>query len=86
MKNIQLAQKIKSDGAKTLLPMLNDQVQGVVSDKISSLLPNTKSSGSLANLSGGFVASQKGEVNLSNISGITTNVLPQYLKSPFDKN
>ena len=86
MKNIQLAQKIKSDGAKTLLPMLNNQVQGVVSEKISSLLPNTKSNGSLANLGGGFVASQKSEVNLSNISGITTNVLPQYLKSPFDKN
>ncbi|KAF1019964.1 MAG: Actin cross-linking toxin VgrG1 [Acinetobacter bereziniae] len=86
MKNIQLAQKIKSDGAKTLLPMLNGEVQGLVSEKISSLLPNAKSNGSPANLSGGFIASHKSEVNFPNINGITSNVLPQYLKSPFEKN
>ena len=43
MKNIQLAQQIQSGGAKALLPMLNDQVQGVVTEKISGMIPNIKS-------------------------------------------
>ena len=87
MKNIELAKKIKSDGAKTLLPMINSQAQGLVSETISSLLPITQSKGGLmANMGGGFIASQTSGSNLTSISGIAQNNLPQYLKSPFDKN
>lgn len=86
MKNIELAQKVKSDGAKALFPTLSSHLQGEVSERISGLLPPVKSSGGLAELGGGFVAQQRNGANLSNISGITANVLPSYLKSPFDKN
>ena len=83
----ELAKKIKSDGAKTLLPMINSQAQGLVSETISSLLPITQSKGGLmANMGGGFIASQTSGSNLTSISGIAQNNLPQYLKSPFDKN
>lgn len=86
MKNIELAQKVKSDGAKALFPTLSSHLQGALSEKISGLLPHVKSSGDLAELGGGFIAQQRNGANLSNISGIAANVLPSYLKSPFDKN
>ena len=84
MKNIQLAQQIQSGGAKALLPMLNDQVQGVVTEKISGMIPNIKSNVGIDGI-GGFVSTQNRSEAFSNINGLASSV-PQYLKSPFEKN
>lgn len=84
MKNIQLAQQIQSGGAKALLPMLNDQVQGVVTEKISGMIPNIKSNVGIDGISG-FVSTQNRSEAFSNVNGLASSV-PQYLKSPFEKN
>jgi hypothetical protein len=77
MKNIELAQKIKSEGATALFPIVSDQLMSTTVGNLASNL-NTGSLrlNSMASLSENFG-------NSSHDS--TMNILPSSLKSPFDK-
>ncbi|OCZ53111.1 type VI secretion system Vgr family protein [Acinetobacter seifertii] len=89
MKNIQTAQKIKSDGAKSLLPLSKTQIQGLVTDKVKSFLPVSDLDKKIVNNIDLTSIQKMNDFNKSgSIDGnsLVNNALPQYLQSPFEKN
>jgi len=89
MKNIQTAQTIKSEGAKSLLPMFKTQAQGLVTDQVKSFLPISDLNQKIGNkIDLASIQKMNDFSKSSSIDGssLVNNMPLQYLQSPFKKN